>query len=624
MKYVMHTKIRHRGFIKKGVPFMNYKVQNVIFPSNEKSEYRKELFFKNGGVVYDDEKKIGYIAKYSNIDFSTYFNSFSQIKWKKYTSMQSVSLRLTIRGHFKVKLVGYKDTEGCIQQFSFGSTKFDNYEPQCVVIPFAENDCTILGFEISTFSDCEIIEGGYYIDLPRELNEVRLAMATTTFCQEQYIIPNIDKIKSDIIDSEEDISKNFHVFVIDNGRTLQEDLFQSEQIDIVPNVNAGGSGGFCRGMMCAIDMNPKPTHLLLMDDDVMIMPESIIRTYNLYRCVNEEWKDAFVSGAMLSYEKIVWQEEDMGYVLDEGWFAPVKQPLCISEIHDLVMNDGYQWEEHDNQYAPWWYCCIPMKYVRNDNLPLPLFVRGDDSEFSIRNHCKIMTMNSIAIWHKGFAAKHFASKEYYQVMRNSFIAQAISGEFQQADFMVRLKKYFMTEINRFNYKSANQLCDALEDFLNGPDIISQNNGALMMKEQGKKNEQLCPVEEFGIHIDYDTLYNGRPRSLREKVFMKLTVNGHRMPTKLLKKEPGIIPYDLYTWYPERACRRKSVLAVSDLDRTAVMRNLDKQKYKKVMNRWNSLVERYQKEGDQIRRQYYDRRKEFMSREFWNKYLEIGE
>lgn len=603
---------------------MNYKVQNVIFPDNEKGESHKELFYKNCNVVYDKEEKIGYIAKYSNVEFTTYFNSFSQTKWKKYTDMKSVSLHLNIIGKFRIKLVGYSFMEGCIQQFVLGDAKFDNKEDREVVIPFEKSEHTILGFEISTFSDCAILAGGYYIDIPNELNEVRLALATTTFCQENYIIPNINKIKEQIIQSDDDIAKKFQVFVIDNGRTLSKDLFDSEQIEIVPNENAGGSGGFCRGMMCAIDSQMNPTHLLLMDDDVMIMPESIIRTYNLYRCVNEEWKDAFVSGAMLSYEKIVWQEEDMGYILDEGWFAPVKRPLCISEIYDLIINDGHMWEEHNNQYAPWWYCCIPMKFIRNDNLPLPLFVRGDDSEFSIRNHCKIMTMNSIAIWHKGFAAKHFASKEYYQVLRNSFIAQAISGEFQQADFMSRLKKYFMTEINRFNYSSANQLCDALEDFLKGPDVISKNNGAQMMKNQSSKNEKLSPIGEFGINVNFDTLYAGCPRTFLQKVFMKLTDNGHKVPEVLLKKEPGIIPFDLYTWYPERACRRKRVLAVSDLDKTAVMRTMDKVEYKKTMNRWKELCEKYEKTGDQIRQQYYNSREKLMSRDFWEHYLGIGE
>lgn len=602
---------------------MRYKVQNIVFPENEKGEYRSELFYKLGMVAYDAEKEIGYIGKYSKIDFSTYFNSFSQVKWKKYTDATDVTLMLRVKGEFEVVLVGYSDEEGCLQRFQLGKQYYESDGQNVIEIKYEDNTHTILGFELITFSDCEFIFGGYYVEIS-QLNEVRLAMATTTFCQEHYIIPNINNIKKKIIDSDEDMASTFQVFVIDNGRTLKQDEFQCEQIKVVPNQNAGGSGGFCRGMLCALDMEKKPTHLLLMDDDVMIMPESIIRTYNLYRCVKEEWKESFVSGAMLSYEKIVWQEEDAGYVLDEGWFAPVKTLLCISEMDAIVRNDGYQWEEHDNQYAPWWYCCIPMSYIREDNLPLPLFVRGDDSEFSIRNHCKIMTMNSIAIWHKGFAAKHFASKEYYQVLRNSFIAQAISGEFQQADFLQRLTKYFMTEINRFNYSAANQLCDALEDFMQGPDIISKNNGAEMMKKQGAKNEKLVPLKDFSVAVNLNTLYDYKERSFLQKVIMKLTVNGHKLPEKFLKKTPGVVPFDLYTWYPERAYLRKHVLAVSELDRTAVMRTMDKVEYKKVMKRWKTLLNDYHTRGAKVREEYYNARTRFMSRDFWEEYLEIKE
>lgn len=39
-----------------------------------------------------------------------------------------------------------------------------------------------------------------------------------------------------------------------------------------------------------------------MDDDVEVSPESILRTYNLLRIVNDEYAEAFVSGAMLNIE----------------------------------------------------------------------------------------------------------------------------------------------------------------------------------------------------------------------------------------------------------------------------------------------------------------------------------
>ena len=48
-----------------------------------------------------------------------------------------------------------------------------------------------------------------------------------------------------------------------------------------------------------------------MDDDVKILPESIIKTYNLLRCLKPEYRDHFISGAMLYYEKMHVQHEDV-------------------------------------------------------------------------------------------------------------------------------------------------------------------------------------------------------------------------------------------------------------------------------------------------------------------------
>ena len=39
------------------------------------------------------------------------------------------------------------------------------------------------------------------------------------------------------------------------------------------------------------------THVLLMDDDVVMQPESIYRTYRILSLLKDEYKDSFVGGA---------------------------------------------------------------------------------------------------------------------------------------------------------------------------------------------------------------------------------------------------------------------------------------------------------------------------------------
>lgn len=42
-------------------------------------------------------------------------------------------------------------------------------------------------------------------------------------------------------------------------------------------------------------------------------------------------------------------------------------------------------EQEKIQYTAWWYTCIAMTVVRSDNLPMPLFFRGDDVEYGLLN-----------------------------------------------------------------------------------------------------------------------------------------------------------------------------------------------------------------------------------------------
>ena len=74
--------------------------------------------------------------------------------------------------------------------------------------------------------------------------------------------------------------------------------------------------------------------------------------------------------------------------------------------------------EEKCDYNAWWYCTIPMQYVRSDNLPLPIFIRGDDVEYGLRNMKNLILMNGICVWHEPFEFK-YSSSMYYYIFRNT-------------------------------------------------------------------------------------------------------------------------------------------------------------------------------------------------------------
>lgn len=103
--------------------------------------------------------------------------------------------------------------------------------------------------------------------------------------------------------------------------------WNSDKITIHPNKNVGGAGGFTRGMIESMEQPEDITHVLLMDDDVIILPESIRRMYYLLSMLKPEFDEYFVSGARLCYEEMNIQHEDIGFVHADGSYGPQKNEL---------------------------------------------------------------------------------------------------------------------------------------------------------------------------------------------------------------------------------------------------------------------------------------------------------
>lgn len=606
-----------------------YKLQNILFPTV--NMYEHWGMFYHGVQLNTDHLNNSFLfpKKYDLCDFATYFNSFSYRKWKTYTNIDNLNLQLVLNGKFNITLVAYQEEYGKIKKYFLDEQTViaTKDKPIDVSFPKINKDYTIVAFELKALSkDCEIFSGYYYTNIEESLiRDVSISLVTTTFKKEQFIIPNIEMLKKEILNSDEAIAKGFDVHVIDNGRTLNPEDYNCEHLTVHPNKNVGGAGGFARGMIETIKQKNPSTHVLLMDDDVIIMPEALKRTYNLLSLLKDEYKDHFISGAMLKMEQMNEQLEDVGMVHNAagGNYGPLKKRTYYLHLtEEVILNEEFD-DKYDYSYAAWWYCCIPIKYVNEKNLPLPLFIRGDDVEFSLRNKAKFINMNGICIWHMGFANKYSASLELYQVFRNSFIYKAISNVCDKIDFISKVKVGFYNEIYRFNYTGASLLLDSVEDFMKGPDFFSTLDGEKMMKEKGKLNDNLSDLEDFeNIFVDLERIYDNPPMTKKERLIYQLTNNGHRfIPSFLLKKGVSVIPQD-WCITPAKYCMHKSLLAVNPYAKAGILRNMDKTAYKQLMKRYKKLMKQYDKNFDKVTAEYQAKQKYLTSIEFWEKYLEI--
>ena len=277
---------------------MELKLQSILFPDKEEYTDNADLFYKGGLGIRDAEEKCFVFSKYSTCDFGAYLNAFSMKKWKKHTKIGKTVLKLEIKGDFELVLSGYHRIENSAKRNVLLKKEYHCDQKKEIIVEIPSNKDTLIAFELRMYSECCVYGGGYYAEVNEsDFNEVRLSIATTTFKKEDFIRKNVKMIKDEILTQDDIIGKNVYLHIVDNdeGRVLSAEEFEGPHIYYHRNKNVGGSGGFTRGMIESIRQKPKATHVLLMDDDVVVLSESIKRTYLLLLLAKEKYKDESVA-----------------------------------------------------------------------------------------------------------------------------------------------------------------------------------------------------------------------------------------------------------------------------------------------------------------------------------------
>ena len=600
----------------------NQVLQHIVFPNQQELEDNWELYYKGTrGVISNNELCL---PKYGNAEFYSYLNGFSNRKWEKYTIVDTVKLVIEISGECEVIYSGYSLPMFMPEKHIFGKSKKSNSGRERLEFSYPKNNEQVLGFELRCFGECVLHKAWYETSVDeKETNIVELSIATTTCKKEEFIKKNVKSLYENLLLKEENIRDHIYVHIVDNGNSLSENDFPiDERIILHSNKNVGGSGGFTRGMIESMRQKPEATNVLLMDDDVLILPESIYRTFMLLRLQKKEYKNAFINGAMLYYEDKNCQHEDIGTISKKAQFSPRKPRYCMTNLRDILDNERW-FPKEENQYGAWWYCCIPMEMIKKNGLPLPLFIRGDDAEYGLRCKPEFITMNGICIWHMGFTAKYNASFDLYQTVRNLFIAKSTTGVLKNTDLMWDYVHKFRTELMRFNYEAAELLVRAMKDYLSGPSFISVDRGEVIMKENARKNEQLQPLEELTSEsVDLGLVFVDVPRGKIKRLLYGITYNGQRfVPDMFLNDTLIAIPFN-HVYTPAKAFWRKRLLATNPDNRTAIIRKMDKTRFRKILIEYKQVMKYYKKNKDKVEKEYRDSKDKLTSVEFWKDYLEI--
>ena len=607
----------------------NHTLCNLVFDDDGFFAEHPQMAVRviDGSAIFDESR--GELVVSGDVDFTTYLNSLSVGKWRTYANIGGICLRLEVCGApFDVFATSLMPGSSKAERTTTALARVDQSEEWQTVdlcVPTPPN-AHIVSFAIVSEGDVRLKGGSWFTQVNEAaLNDVRLAIATTTFRKEEYILRNIEAIRNEMFGADGSKSDDFHLFVVDNGRTLDADVLSDSNVTVIPNPNVGGSGGFARGMMAALDADA--THVLLMDDDVRVFPESFKRTYNLLRLANERYADAFVEGAMLNMEDPNLLFEDAAQVKQDGMYDSIKRNILVDEVEGIAKVEAID-VEIPRAYGAWWYCCIPTSVVRREGLPLPLFVRCDDVEYGMRCKPTIMTMNGICVWHERFEGRFRASIDSYQLMRN-FLVMAACDDLDASivrNFMIRFARTFRIFLRSMNYDTCDLMLDGLADYLKGPSFIAMANGEKILQSNGKKNERLVDVSELDPKItdaakpDMRYLGQVRDRGMMLKVLEMVPHDRHMLPDFLLSNKPAPMYFSRGAYPARKTMRKKTLVAYDKTGTMANVRTMDRARWLKLRQRLTVLMHEYTKRKNEVAAEYREKMPLLTSREFWEEYL----
>ena len=480
-------------------------LQNIVWNKDSFFVSEKETFVRTDSqVAVSAADNALLIPQCASVAFSTYMNMFAAKKWRDLTDLSEVFVLVRGHGVVQVRVVGIVDKHDYSYESVIVSEELHLGEQnQTIAVPdFAQYDAifvqvtavgTLVQIPFIAFATTESIK-----------NPVKMGACICTFNRQRYLRANLEKNIPNLHES----NLNLSFFISNNGDELDFDLPAGVRVE--KNRNLGGAGGFARAMKMALDANM--THIILMDDDIELPFETLFRTIRLFEYLKPEKQDVFVSGSMLSAEE-KWLQYERNTVISGAGFHHQGHSQDTRQYSVALENAK---ADSVRGVAGWWYCAFNSKMVRDYGFPLPIFVRGDDIEFSLRCKREIVSLNGICVWHEPFINKYSELMEDYYLPRNMIINALLTA--QDLDGLIkvftvgRVKKH----LRELNYPAAQMVLRAAKHVLDGTYQEDAEQLHLQMASELKEIKSSIPFfSDVKAHVPTKPVH--RSKKLRKVI-----------------------------------------------------------------------------------------------------------
>ena len=419
----------------------------------------------------------------SEISFATYFNAFPASYWRRWTRLESVELRLAVDGECRIDLYRSKadGTQIHVRGTVLGADSDASVHTGRFTLdlqPFEDGGW--YWFDLTTGEDpVTLLEAGWYapVDAP---GRASAAIGITTFNRPDDCVAALVAIGEDPLVL--DAIGFVHVADQGNRKVVDADGFGEAagplgaRLRISDQPNLGGSGGFSRGMHEAL-VGTDCEQIFMMDDDIVIEPDSILRAIAFSRFSEHPM---IVGGQMLNLQARS-HLHTMGEVVDRHKFkwGPAPHVTHNHDFSEYPLRDKESKDLHrriDVDYNGWWMCLIPRSIAEELGLPLPLFIKWDDTEYGLRAGragYPTATLPGMAIWHMPWSDKDDATDwQAYFHLRNRLVVAALHSPYRYGGAMMRDSlKNTLKHLMSLEYSTVALQELAMHDFAEGPDAL---------------------------------------------------------------------------------------------------------------------------------------------------------
>ena len=595
-----------------------YILQNIKIPNKSLSDVPIELYIRaepDQVVIKDGKLFPSSTSSKLNFEFSTFFCAFSLTTWCGSGGLDQVGVSLEMHGSGRASLWHQNEVGESIR---LREIVFDGSEEEVsILLDNLKEKRGILYIRVETADPDYVFYGGYYWTPTAPRHDVHLTIVMPTFKRESYVTKNLALLSEEVLSTRKGLIR---LLIIDNGQTLGS-VIPPEGVRIIPNKNFGGSGGFARGVIEALD--GETTHLLFCDDDILLEPESVLRLQSLLGYVDEK---TVVGGGMMFFSKMTTLCE----------IGAHHELLTVRSCHnnlDLTQKDSIVKYDlpKDMNYFAWWFFACNKKAFENEGFPFPFFVRSDDIEFGLRlveRDYAMISLLGLGVWHEDFDRKISPIMDYY-AFRNGLITMWMHEKEVTGPKIIRfLYDRVFFRLITYRYQRVHYALLGVEDALKGPDFLQNLNPpehhARLMGQQTevmKKIDFSALIREKFKKNPHSSLFIRRV----QKVLDFVTLNGHLLPSVIMLKgdkmsDPGFLIEDLRSIRREVLFRHPAVLYYEQNIEQGIMCRLDQRKFFYLCFLFCKLGAKVLLKNSRMIQEWNSAHEKFTSLNFWRTYL----